>query len=469
MAPQQDNHDRVGDIEYGRVNVDVLQTFENNPREGDVAAIAESLELRGQYRPLVVNRGTFTGRDMEVLAGNHTLLAARSLGWDSVDVGVIDVDEQTATQIVLADNRLADLGGYDDKSLAELLESLDDLAGTGYTIEDLDELVASVHVPEEYTDPDDAPDLPDDDEVISVPGDVYELGPHRVVCGDSTNPDDVVDKLLYDGLADMVWTDPPYGVDYVGKTKESLTIQNDGSDGLEQLLADAFTAATPGLVPGAPFYVTSPPGPQFADFIKGLSSAGWLWRQTLAWVKNTMVLGHSDYHYRHETVFVGEVPSGDFGELPDDDPASGVTVDDAGVDSDSDADGDTGDDGGFDSIAYGFTPGGKGRLGRGGDRWFGDNAQTSVFMFDKPSRNREHPTMKPTDLILAMLRNSCRPGGVVLDLFGGSGSTIIAAHQGGYRARVVELDPRYVDVICRRWQEHTGVVPVRDGEEVSFV
>lgn len=469
MAPQQDNHGRVGDIEYERVNVDVLQTFENNPREGDVAAIAESLELRGQYRPLVVNRGTLTGRSMEVLAGNHTLLAARSLGWDSVDVGVIDVDEQAATQIVLADNRLADLGGYDEASLAELLESLDDLAGTGYSVEDLDELVASVHVPEEYTDPDDAPDLPDEDEVISVLGDVYELGPHRVVCGDSTNPDDVVDKLLHDGLADMVWTDPPYGVDYVGGTKDALTILNDGAEGLEQLLTDAFTAATPGLVPGAPFYVASPAGPQFADFIKGLASAGWLWRQTLVWVKNSMVLGRSDYHYRHETVFTGEVPSGDFAGLTGDDSAVVESVADDGEGEGDDIADAGGDAEGFDNIAYGFAPGGQGRLGRGGERWFGDNAQTTVFMFDKPNRNREHPTMKPTDLVLAMLRNSCRPGGVVLDLFGGSGSTLIAAHQGGYRARVVELDPRYVDVICRRWQEHTGVVPVRDGEEVSFV
>lgn len=153
-----------------------------------------------------------------------------------------------------------------------------------------------------------------------------------------------------------------------------------------------------------------------------MRDAGWLFRQNLIWAKNTLVLGRSDYHYRHEP------------------------------------------------ILYGFAAGGEGRLGRGGDRWHGDDAQTTVFDVDKPSRSEDHPTMKPVELIVRMLTNSCPPRGIVYEPFGGSGSTLIAAHQTGRVARVVELDPRYVDVICRRYQEHTGTKPVLEstGEEHDF-
>lgn len=410
---------KIDAIDYQRVNVDDLYTFEKNPRRGNIAKIADSLRVRGQYRPIVVNRGTHTGRDMEVLAGNHTLLAARSLGWSHIDCGIVDVDEQTARQIVLADNRLSDLGGYDDETLAELLDSLDDFTGTGYSSDDLDALLAAQHQPEELTDRDDVPDI-DDAPTISEEGDVYDLGPHRVFCGDSTMSTTVIEHLLFDGLADCVWTDPPYGVSYVGKTKDSLTIQNDGSEGLGELLDGAMGTVALACRPGAPVYVAHA-DTERVTFETAMRNAGLLVRQNLVWVKNTIVMGRSDYHYKHEP------------------------------------------------ILYGFTPGGEGRLGRGGDQWFGDNKQSTVLEFDKPGRNGDHPTMKPVDLVASMLANSCRPGGVVLDLFGGSGSTLIAAHHGGQRARLVELDPRYVDVICRRWQEHTGIVPLRNGEEVSFL
>ncbi|APT93723.1 hypothetical protein CPHO_07145 [Corynebacterium phocae] len=193
--------------EYRRVPVDDLLTFEGNPRRGNIAAISESLRARGQYRPIVVNIGTHTGRPLEVLAGNHTLLAARSLGWLEVDCGLIDVDDDTAKAVVAADNRLADLGTYDEKALAELLSDLDSIEGTGYTDSDLDAILAAQEQPEELTDRDDVPSLPES--TISAPGDVYELGPHRVYCGDSTETDSVIEHLLFDGLADCVWTDPP--------------------------------------------------------------------------------------------------------------------------------------------------------------------------------------------------------------------------------------------------------------------
>lgn len=443
---------KVENIEYRSVHVDELQTFAKNPRRGDVARIAESLRLRGQYRPLVVNRGTYTGRAMEVLAGNHTLAAARSIGLDHVDVGIVDVDEQTAAAIVVADNRLADLGGYDEATLAELLSDLDDLTGTGYSDADLQAILAAQETPEENTDRDDAPAV-EPGPPLSCEGDVYELGPHRVWCGDSTNAAGVAEYLLHDGLADCVWTDPPYGVSYVGKTKDSLTIQNDGAEGLADLLDAAMGTLVLSCVPGAPVYVAHA-DTERVTFESAMGDAGILVRQNLVWVKNTMVLGRSDFHYKHEPVLYGETPPAD-SEAAE---GSDVPLDPAHPHRDR-----------HEPVLYGFTPGGAGRLGRGGPRWFGDNKQTTVFEFPKPPRNAEHPTMKPVDLILAMLRNSCPPGGRVLDLFGGSGSTLIAAHHLGARARLVELDPRYVDVICKRWQAHTGVVPRRDGKEVSFL
>lgn len=215
------------------------------------------------------------------------------------------------------------------------------------------------------------------------------------------------------GQADCMWTDPPYGVSYVGKTADALTIENDGADDFEQILRGAFAAVTPALKPGAAIYVAAPAGRQSVAFGVEFINAGWRLHQGLSWVKNTMVLGHSDYHYAHEIIF------------------------------------------------YGYTQGG-GRRGRGGEGWYGDNSQTSVLNFDKPSRSEEHPTMKPVALVAYCLENSSKPGQTILDPFGGSGTTLIAAHQTGRHARLVELDPRYCDVICRRYQQATGDKPIAE-------
>lgn len=399
-----------------RLPVSKLQTFTRNPRRGDVDAIADSLRTNGQYRPIVVNAGTLTGRELEVLAGNHTLLGARQLGWDEIDVWIVDVDEDDARRIVAADNRLPDLGGYDDKALFELLDGLDDLAGTGYDDAFVEALRRDLFPEEPLTDPDDAPAAPA--EPVSQVGQLWHLGPHRLLVGSCTDLGGV-ERLVGDTAPDCVWTDPPYGVEYVGKTKDALTIQNDGAGGLSQLLDDAFAVVAAVCRPGAPVYVAHADAER-VTFEMAMRGAGLLVRQNLVWVKNTMVMGRSDYHYKHEP------------------------------------------------ILYGFTPGGEGRLGRGGQRWFGGNNEVTVFAIDRPTRNADHPTMKPVALIDAMLRNSCPPGGVVFDPFTGSGSTLIAAHGRGARALCVELDPRYADVVLRRFQEHTGVLPELNGEPVSF-
>lgn len=391
------------------VPVGELQHYRRNPRRGDVDAIADSLQAHGQYRPVVVNR-----RTNEVLAGNHTLQAARQLGWDEIAATYVDVDDDEAARIVLVDNRSNDIAGYDDSELLALLEDLPTLDGTGYDEDALADLVAAVAEPGDIQgDPDAAPPTPD--VAHCAEGDVWQLGEHRLAVGSCTEAP-VLDRLLGDEHPEALWTDPPYGVSYVGKTSEALTIQGDGGDGLSALLRDAFSEIVPRLLPGAPCYVAHADSER-VTFETALRGAGMLVRQNLVWVKNTMVLGRSDYHYQHEPVL------------------------------------------------YGFAPGGKGRLGRGGKRWRGDNSQTTVFHVDKPAASSDHPTMKPVELIRAMLANSARPGDLVLDPFAGSGSTLVAAQTLGLRARCIELDPRYADVICRRYQEATGDKPVHADSE----
>lgn len=450
---------RVSRIEYRSVPVGELTLFSGNPRRGDVDRIAESLSARGQYRPIVVNAGTVTGRSMEVLAGNHTLMAARQLGWDTIDCGVIDVDDTTAKAIVAADNRLADLGTYDEQSLADLLQDVGDLSGTGYTDGDLEEMLKDLEVPAENTDPDDAPDRPEDNPV-TVEGDVWELGPHRLYCGDCTLTDPVMDHLMGDGLADCVWTDPPYGVNYVGHTAEGLTIQNDDPDGLRDLLDGAFGTLIAAAKPGAAVYVAHADTAR-VTFETALKAAGVNFRQNLIWLKNFIGLDHSDYRYQHEPILYATTP--DFSESPESDAAATTAPVDPAAPYNAD----------HQPLLYGYTPGAEARRGRGSTGWWGDDAQSTIFNIPRPPRNAVHPTMKPVALIRPMLHNSCPRGGVVLDLFGGSGSTLIACHHEKMRARLVELDPRYCDVICRRFQEHTGIVPLRcDGdtvEEVSFL
>jgi len=428
-----------------RVPIDSVATYSRNPRVGDVKAIGESLRTTGQYRPIVVRRP-----QMEVLAGNHTLLAARSLGWREIAATFVECTDEEAARIVAADNRTADLGGYDDELLADLLAELAEtdlgLAGTGYDDKFLASLLA-----------DDLPEPGPDDDVLpdSVPeitrlGDLWELGPHRVVCGDSTNVD-VLRYALGGEAADCVWTDPPYGVSYVGGTKDALEIKNDNSAGLEALLRDAFAAMSEVVAPGAPVYVAHADTARIT-FETQLAAAGFRVRQNLVWVKSSIALGHSDYHYRHEPILYAEGAPEVFVDPDDAAHAAGV------VDYHND----------HEPVLYGFGPGGSGRLGRGGPAWQGDNAQSSVFEVAKPKANRQHPTMKPVRLVWAMLKNSLARGGLVLDLFGGSGSTLLAAHYHGSRAALVELDPRFVDVICARFQAATGVLPVRDGEPVDF-
>jgi site-specific DNA-methyltransferase (adenine-specific) len=242
---------------------------------------------------------------------------------------------------------------------------------------------------------------------------VWLLGPHRLAVGDSTDPN-VWDALLAGGKADCMWTDPPYGVAYVGKTKDALTIENDAldEDGLADFLGSVLALALVNSRPGAAWFVASPPGPLHLVFGAALHRLDVL-RQTLIWVKDQFVMGRSDYHYRHEPIF------------------------------------------------YGWTPGAAHHPPS-------DRKQDTIHEVARPKRSKDHPTMKPVELIERHLGNSTDPGHIVIDPFGGSGSTLIAAHRTSRVARLIELDPKYADVILRRYTEHTGNTPTREGTADTY-
>ncbi len=381
------------------VNVDELCLYAGNPRRGRVDLIAEGLERYGQYRAIVARRA-----DRTVLVGNHMLRAARQLGWRSVQVLYVDLSEEKSKQLLVWDNRTSDLADNDTEALVELLEGLDGLEGTGYEQQDLDELLDELDV--EPLIPEDVPPLPD--EPRTRPGEVIDLGAHRLICADARDP--AAWAALLDGeRPEAMWSDPPYGVQYEGKTADRLRIANDRASNVRGLLEAAFSLAHGMLIPGAAVYSCAPAGPLMADFIGAFTASGFSLRQTLVWVKDSMVLGRSDYHYRHEP------------------------------------------------ILYGFKPTqGGGRLGRGGERWHGDSRQTSVLEVDRPRASRTHPTMKPPELIEIMLANSTRRGAVIVDPFAGSGSTLIAAERLGRKARLIELDAGYCDVVIARYEALTG-------------
>ena len=380
------------------VPIDSVELHPRNPRQGDVAAIAASLARFGLQKPVVVQRSTGY-----VVAGNHVLRAALSLGWTEIAANVEDLDDAEAIAFMLADNRTADLGGYDDTMLAAILaeqQEVDNLAATGYDADDVAALLAEAGNIEER-DLDAAPDLPAEAEVYVERGQTWAVGRHGLMCGDATDADDVA-RLVGDDPVDLVWTDPPYGLGYRGKTKRGLTIVNDdlGPDGTRALVAAALRLAP--LRPGGAFYVAAPAGPELhLAFLLALGAAGLTAHQTLCWVKDRFCLGHADYHARHENLLYGWK----------------------------------------DGRAHHFVK---------------DRTQDTVWEIDRPARSAEHPTMKPVELVARAIRNSSTPGQLVYDPFAGSGTTLIAAEQTGRRCRAMELDPRYAQVIIERWAALVG-------------
>lgn len=361
-------------------------------------ALRGSLAEVGWVQSVIVNRTTG-----HMVDGHARVEEAISRGEPTVPVVYVELDQAEEALILATLDPIAAMADSDGAKLAALLAdvAVDD-EGLRRLLGDL----AGNPPLAGLTDPDDVPPLGETSNIKR--GDLFALGDHRLMCGDSTDAGDVA-RLMDGALADCVWTDPPYGVAYVGKTKDALTIENDGV-GADALVTDTFTAILSAAVPGAPFYCSGPPGPKSLGFALALVASGWRIHEELVWVKDVFVLGHSDYHYRHEPIF------------------------------------------------YGYAPG-AGRPGRGkheGTRWFGDHSQSTVFEVPRPKRSEEHPTMKPVELVAGCLINSTPSGGLVLEPFSGSGTTIIAAEQLGRRCYGMEIDPRYVAVAIKRWEDFTG-------------
>lgn len=406
------------------VLIDDLDLDPNNARKHDdknLKAIADSLEQFGQRKPIVV-----WGRT--VVAGNGTLVSARSLGWKEIKAVRVP-DSWTADQVkayALADNRTAELAVWDEKVLSEQLL---DLEAAGFDIKSFGFDYEDTSILEIETTEDDAPDLSEVESRAAL-GQVWQLGLHRVVCGDSTNSQIV--SLALDGkLADCILTDPPYNVDYHGGTEDKLTIANDNmsDDDFDKFLFAFYEAAIQNTRPGAPIYVfhADSAGESFRrNFVK----SGWLLKQCLVWAKDSLVLGRQDYNWQHEPILYGWKPGAAHSWYG---PFTNTTL--------------------VELAKQDFSKYSAQELLDLVNELF---ENSSLVRDKKPRRNALHPTMKPISLVAKLLKNSAKRNDLVLDQFGGSGSTLVACEQLGLRAAVIELDPKYVDVIISRWEKLTG-------------
>jgi DNA modification methylase len=376
---------------------DLIPYVRNSRTHSDaqVAQIAASIKEFGWTNPILIDG------ENGIIAGHGRLLAARKLGQDKVPV--IELAHMTEAQkraYVIADNQLAMNAGWDT---ALLTLELVDLMDEGF---DLDLLGFDPSELEKLLEPEQVDGLTDEDAVPKAPvepktkrGDIYQLGNHRLMCGDSCSITDM-EKLCAGQLVDMWLTDPPYNVAYEGST--GLTIKNDnmGDDQFRQFLRDAYMTADTVMKGGAVFYIWHADLEGY-NFRGAAKDAGWTVRQCLIWKKSSLVMGRQDYHWKHEPCL------------------------------------------------YGWKDG-------AGHLWAADRKQTTVLEFDKPARNGEHPTMKPVELFAYQMLNNTKGGDIVLDSFGGSGTTMIAAEKHGRYARLMELDPKYCDVIVKRWEDFTG-------------
>ena len=364
-------------------------------------ALAGSLDEIGWVQQILVNRAT--GR---VVDGHARIEEAISRHEPVVPVLYVQLTEDEERLVLSSLDPIGAMATADREKLAELLR---DLTPTDDGLQALLDALADRHGIRQLglTDPDDQPHESEHSEIFVKAGDVFQLGQHRILCGDSTNPADVA-KLMAGAEAECLWTDPPYGIEYVGKTAEQLTIQNDGADRSDAVILRAFRAAP--MAPSARFYIAAPAGPRHVAFHEAVQAVGWRIHQELVWSKGSIVLGHSDYHYSHEPILYGYVP-------------------------------------------------GPGRPGRGrheGTKWYGDHAQSSVLEYPKPVASLDHPTMKPVGLVSQCLANSTARGDLVFDCFLGSGTTLIAAEQLGRRCFAMEIEPAYVQVAIKRWEAFTG-------------
>jgi site-specific DNA-methyltransferase (adenine-specific) len=387
-----------------------LIPYARNAKKHDAAQVSK---LAGSIREFGFNNPVLIDKDNGIIAGHGRVMAAQSLALESVPC--IRLGHLTDTQrraYILADNRLAEIGGGWDEEMLKLelaeLGDLDvDLDAIGFGSEDLADL--DMEDEPETSDADAEPQIDKAEELREKwgvePGQLWELGEHRLLCGCSRLKKST-EVLMGGGGADMVITDPPYGVAYVGKTKDALKVENDDVDEktLAEMCKDWFDRADEVSRDGAYWVATVPAGPLHGVFFFDWKQRGIL-RQVMVWNKDSMVLGHSEYHYKHEPILFGWKP---------------------------------------------------------GDRLKNtDRTKTTVWDFPRPKASREHPTMKPVEMWAYAIGNHTKPGDTVYEPFSGSGTTIMACEQLGRKARAIEISPAYVAVAIQRWADATGKEPKR--------
>lgn len=383
-------------ITYKKVSE--IHPYEKNPRFNDAAvdAVAKSIREFGWRAPIVVDK------DMTIVCGHTRLKAALRLGLEEVPVHVAaDLTPEQIQAFRIADNKTGEIAewNYDllPLEIRELQSADYDLSLLGFETDELDRLLNGGDdktVTEGETEPDAVPEVPETAD--SRPGTLYRLGDHLLMCGDSTKKEDIA-KLMPEEKADLYLVDPPYNVALTGSN--GLTIQNDNmEDGkFREFLNDAFSCASSALKQGSGFYIFHGDC-EAVNFRLAAQGNELEVHETLYWIKNSFNLGRFDYHLQSEAVL------------------------------------------------YGWKPGAS-------HNWYSDRCQCNLLKFDKPKHNDVHPSMKPVEMLVYLIQNSSKRGDIVLDNFGGSGSTLIACEQTGRKCRMMELDPKYCDVIRRRWAE----------------
>ena len=377
------------------VEVGLLIPYANNAKihgKNQLEMLKKSIQEFGFLTPCLIDK------DFNLIAGHGRVMAAKALGMKEIPcVYVEGLSEEQRRAYILADNRLGELGEWDMDLVFEELNSLNDMdfdvSLTGF---DFDGMNSSEPEAKEDDFEEDIPEEPK-----SKPGDLYQLGKHRLICGDSSDVT-VMQKLLGGGSVSLYITDPPYNVDYEGKAKNHLKIQNDSmsDDDFKNFLRSAFFAADTVMNPGAAYYVFYA-GRKELELFPACKEIGWPIKQVLIWNKSSMILGRQDYQWKHEPCI------------------------------------------------YGWKEGAS-------HYFINDRTLTTVIDEKRPAKNLLHPTMKPIELISQFIKNSSREHDNVLDSFGGSGSTLIACEQLKRNCYMCELDPRYVDVIIDRWENLTG-------------
>lgn len=418
-------------IEY--INIDEIIPYENNPRNNDDAVpyVANSIKEFGFKVPIIIDENNV------IVAGHTRLKSAEMLGLESVPcIRADDLTEEQIKAFRLADNKVGEIATWDLSKLNIELEGIS-LPMSDFGFENINE--SDIEIDEDGFDFNEEEELPPPK---TKRGEIYQLGDHVLMCGDSTSQDDV-DKLMDGAIADLVVTDPPYNVNI--SNSKGMTIENDNMQNREfcEFLIKAFSNMNLYLKEGGAFYVWYA-GKEHINFETALNSADLHVRQQLIWVKNQFILGRQDYQWQHEPCLYGWKDGA--GHYFTYDRTQSTTIEDKPID--------------YDNLS-------KEEAIKMLKKVYSAQLPSTIIRENKPLVNDLHPTMKPINLIARLIKNSSEKQDIVLDLFGGSGSTLIACQQLNRKCYMMEYDPRYADAIIHRWEEFTGRKAVLIGGDLS--